>query len=112
MINAKALKRHLKALGKELADNCYCQDLNCEQELYHPYEGTDYGVPPYGLTFVTPDGNLDEANNKEFIGRFWGVDAQLDEVIDQIDVLEDLAVNLVVIEHATGRHWRGTEFTG
>jgi hypothetical protein len=112
MITARALRRHLTALGKELADNCYCEDLNCESDLYHPYEGTGLGVPPYGLTLVTPDGKLDEARNKEYIAYWWGKSAHLDEVQDQIDVLDDWAEILCVIEHRTGRFWRGTDFAG
>ena len=115
MITAKALKRHLRALGKELAERCYCDNPDCGLELYHPYEpgeAAEYGVPPYGMTLVTPEGNLDEVNNKEYIGRFWGAEAQHDEVLEQIELLDDWAENLVVVEHATGRYWRGTEFPG
>lgn len=110
MINAKALKRHLKALGKELADNCYCTRPDCEE--FHPFEGEDVGVPPYGMTLVTSEGNLDEANNKEYVGGWWGTDGHLDVVVDQIDILNDWAENLVIVEHATGNCWRGTEFPG
>lgn len=110
MINAKALKRHLKALGKELAANCYCTHPDCE--LFHPFDGEDIGVPPYGMTLVTADGNIDEAGNKEYIGAWWGTDGHLDVVLDQIDTLDDWASNLVIVEHATGNYWRGTDFPG
>lgn len=108
MINAKALKRHLKALGKELADNCYCEEPDCE--LNHPFDGSGLGVPPYGITLVTPTGDLDEAANKHYISDWWGYEAHHDTVVDHIEMLDDLAEDLVVVEHATGRCWRGTEF--
>jgi hypothetical protein len=110
VITAKALKRHLKALGKELADNCYCENPDCESEKDHPYDGTGLGMPPYGFTLVTPAGDLDEAGNKHYIGAYWGIDGHVDEVVDHIDMLDELAENLVVVEHASGRWWRGTEF--
>lgn len=110
MITNKALRRHLQALGKELADNCYCEEADCE--LFHPYEDSGLGVPPYGMTLVTPDGDIDKANNKEYVGHWWGTDGHVDAVHDQIDVLDDWAANLVVIEHATGNWWRGTDFPG
>lgn len=108
MITAKALKRHLKALGKELADNCYCEEPGCE--LNHPYDGSGLGVPPYGITMVTPDGELDEDANKRYIAFWWGLEAHHDAVVDHINMLDDLATNLVVIQHATGVCWSGIEF--
>jgi len=98
MITNKALQRVLDAAQKSFEEGpCYCLDEDCEDDHEEPEQ-----YPSHCVTFVKPDGSLDEADNKHCLGKKWGIDGPLDYVTDHPISFPEDAPRMVIIDRATG----------
>lgn len=99
MITRKAAQKLLDGIATWEQDYCFCVDPDCES-------GLDHGVQPptHAITFITPSGALDTAENAEYLGGpGWGYCGDLDDVLDYPQNFPEVADQMVVIERATGR---------
>ncbi len=101
MITDRALQQVLAAAKKAVDEGpCYCLDEGCEFEELGHEDPEQY--PTHCVTFVRPDGSLDEAENKHCLGPKWGIDGPLEFVTDHPTTYPDDAPRMVIIERATG----------
>ncbi len=106
MITKKALQQALAgAQEAEEEGPCFCVDEECEF-------GHEEGAVPatHVITYVTSDGRLDTAENKEVLGPRWGYDADLDGVLDFPQNWPEDAPRMVVIERETGQWYPATAY--
>ncbi len=99
MITNKAAQQALNGVTAMENELCFCHDEDCEG--YHP----DHGPATHVITFVTPDGALDRAENSEYLGWPWGAGGDLVNALDYPQTFPEVADQMVVIERATGV-WR------
>lgn len=98
MISDKALQQVLDGAQKEADQGpCFCVDPVCEDDHEDPDQ-----YPSHAITFVKPDGQLDKADNKTYLGKPWGVDGPYNFVIDHPQTYPDDAPRLVIVDRATG----------
>jgi hypothetical protein len=98
MITQEALGQVLAgAQQAEEEGPCWCTDEDCDlghedPELY----------PTHVVTFVTPDGDLDEAENEEYLGQPWGTEGTLGIATDHPTTFPQDAPRMVIVDRATG----------
>lgn len=97
MIIGKAARQILDGIDRWERDYCFSTDPDCECELDH---GTEQ--PTHAIAFVTDNGALDKAANKEFLGPAWGYCGALDDVLDYPQQFPEVADQIVVIDRTTG----------
>lgn len=101
MITRKALRQLLDGAQKaEDEGPCFCVDEDCEEDHEDPSL-----FPSHCITFVTPDGRLDTAENKAYLSsRGWGVEGSLEYVVDHPRSYPEDAPRMVIVDRET-REW-------